>query len=142
MIVGQDTDGSMTPHDMGMGWVVNKSKEFSFIGKRSLDRSDMLRKNRKQFVGLKTIESSKMLPEGGQLVFDSNDKIPMSMQGHVTSSYYSPILGYPIALGVVKGGFGRMGQIVYCPLADGNSIPAEIVSAVFYDSDGARQNVE
>ena len=141
MIVGQDTDGSMTPYDMGLGWVVNKSKEFSFLGKRSLDRSHMLRKDRKQFIGLKTIEGSKMLPEGGQLIFDPEEQIPMSMQGHVTSSYYSPSLGHPIALGVIKGGFSRMGQIVYCPQPNGEIISAEIVNSVFYDGDGARQNV-
>ena len=141
MIVGQDTDGSMTPYDMGLGWVVNKSKEFSFLGKRSLDRSHMLRKDRKQFIGLKTIEGSKMLPEGGQLIFDPEEQIPMSMQGHVTSSYYSPSFGHPIALGVIKGGFSRMGQIVYCPQPNGEIISAEIVNSVFYDGDGARQNV-
>ena len=142
MIVGQDTDGSMTPHDMGLDWVVNNSKEFSFLGKRSLDRSDMLRTDRKEFVGLKTLEASKLLPEGGQLVFDPSEQTPMSMQGHITSSYYSASLGRPIALGLVKGGFSRMGQIVYCPQPNGNSISAEIVSSVFYDRDGARQNVE
>jgi sarcosine oxidase subunit alpha len=66
----------------------------------------------------------------------------MSMQGHVTSSYYSANLGHSIALAVVKGGLVRMGQVVYCPLADGRTIAAEIVSSVFYDPKGERHNVE
>jgi sarcosine oxidase subunit alpha len=142
IIVGQDTDGSMTPADMNMDWVVGKNKTFSFIGKRSLSRSDSARGNRKQLVGLKTVDGKEVLPEGAQVVFDPKQKIPMSMQGHVTSSYYSANLGHSIALAVVKGGLSRMGQIVHCPLADGRTIAAEIVSSVFYDAKGERQNVE
>jgi len=142
IIVGQDTDGSMTPADMNMDWVVGKNKTFSFIGKRSLHRSDTVRENRKQLVGLKTVDGQAVLPEGAQVVFDAKEKIPMSMQGHVTSSYYSANLGHSIALAVVKGGLVRMGQVVYCPLADGRTIAAEIVSSVFYDPKGERHNVE
>ena len=65
----------------------------------------------------------------------------MSMQGHVTSSYYSASLGHSIALAVVKGGHSRLGQIVHCPLADGRTIAAEIVSSVFYDPKGERHHV-
>ena len=142
IIVGQDTDGSMTPADMNMDWVVGKNKTFSFIGKRSLQRSDSVRENRKQLVGLKTIDANTVLPEGAQVVFDAKQAIPMSMQGHVTSSYYSANLGHSIALAVVKGGHSREGQKVHCPLADGRTIAAEIVSSVFYDPKGERQNVE
>jgi sarcosine oxidase subunit alpha len=141
IIVGQDTDGSMTPADMNMNWVVGKNKAFSFIGKRSLERSDSIRENRKQLVGLKTLEPSAVLPEGAQIVDDPNQPIPMAMQGHVTSSYYSASLDHSIALAVVKGGLNRMGDIVYCPAADGSSIAAEIVSSVFYDPAGERQHV-
>ncbi|MDP6190497.1 MAG: sarcosine oxidase subunit alpha, partial [Gammaproteobacteria bacterium] len=64
IIIGQDTDGSMTPADMNMDWIVGKNKAFSFIGQRSLSRSDTLRDNRKQLVGLKTIDPTIVLPEG------------------------------------------------------------------------------
>ena len=141
IIVGQDTDGSMTPGDMNMDWVVNKNKSFSFIGQRSLQRSDSIRDNRKQLVGLKTAVATDVIPEGAQIVFDKSQRIPMSMQGHVTSSYYSANLGRSIALAVVKGGHKRLGETVYCPLADGRIIAAEIVNAVFYDPKGERQNV-
>jgi len=141
IIVGQDTDGSMTPADMNMDWVVGKNKTFSFVGKRSLYRSDSVRENRKQLVGLKTLQGSDVLPEGAQVVFDAKQKIPMSMQGHVSSSYFSASLGHSIALAVVKGGHSRLGLIVHCPLADGRIIAAEIVSSVFYDPKGERHHV-
>ena len=140
IIVGQDTDGSMTPADMNMDWVVGKNKTFSFIGKRSLERSDSLRDNRKQLVGLKALNPNSVLPEGSQIVNDPKQAIPMAMQGHVTSSYYSANMGHSIALAVVKGGLNRMGDTVYCPAADGSVIAAEIVSSVFYDPKGVRQN--
>ncbi len=141
IICGQDTDGSMTPDDMNMGWAVNRNKAFSFIGKRSLERSDTTKGNRKQLVGLRTQDAATVLPEGAQIVNSLNETIPMRMQGHVTSSYFSPILGHSIALAVVKAGLSRMGDTVYCPLADGQTVAAKIVPSVFYDPSGERQNV-
>ncbi len=131
VIVGQDTDGSVTPADLGMDWIVSKTKDF--IGKRSLVRSDMLRENRKQLVGLVTEQPQKVLPEGTQLVNEPSTDYPVPMTGHVTSSYYSPILGHSIALALVKGGHSRMGASVYAPTLDGQLIEAIITSPVFYD---------
>ncbi|MEP1552592.1 glycine cleavage T C-terminal barrel domain-containing protein, partial [Paraglaciecola sp.] len=99
------------------------------------------RTDRKQFVGLKPKDPKVVLPEGAQIVFDKDQPIPMTMVGHVTSSYYSACLGYSFALAVVKGGLERMGQSVFVPLADGSTIEAEICSSVFYDPKGDRQNV-
>jgi sarcosine oxidase subunit alpha len=141
IIVGQDTDGSVHPYDLGMGWAVAQQKPFSFIGKRGMAREDCVRQNRKQLVGLKTTDPNVVLPEGAQGVFDPKAAIPMPMVGHVTSSYYSANLGRSIALGLVKGGLDRLGQEVYYPLADGRVIEAEICSTVFFDPTGERLNV-
>lgn len=139
IIVGQDTDLSMTPGDMAMDWIVSKKKDF--LGRRSLSRADTTRADRKQFVGLLTENPTEVLPEGAQLVNDPSAPIPMPMVGHVTSSYYSATLGRSIALAVVKGGHKRMDEHVYAPLADGRTIKAKIANPVFYDPEGARQNV-
>jgi sarcosine oxidase subunit alpha len=141
IIVGQDTDGSVSPQDLDMDWVVGKKKEFSYIGKRSWTRFDNKRENRKQMVGLKPKDPNFVLPEGAQIVFDKNQSIPMTMVGHVTSSYYSACMGYSFALAVVKGGINRKGESVFLPLSDGNTVEAEICSPVFYDPKGDRQNV-
>lgn len=140
IIVGQDTDGAMTPQDMNMDWVVGKNKAFSFVGKRSMQRSDCLREDRKQLVGLKTLNAKEVIPEGAQIVNDPMQTPPMDMQGHVTSSYYSACLKHSIALAMVKGGLKRMGEVVHCPLADGRTISAEIVSSIFYDPKGERHH--
>lgn len=142
IIVGQDTDGSMTPDDLNMGWCVGRTKPFSWIGWRGMNREDCVREQRKQLVGLKPIDPTQWLPEGAQLVFDTKQAIPMSMVGHVTSSYAHNSLGYSFAMGVVKGGLNRIGEHVFAPLADGSVIEAEIVSSVFFDPKGEQQNVE
>jgi sarcosine oxidase subunit alpha len=141
IIIGQDTDGSVTPQDLDMNWVVGKKKEFNYLGKRSWTRMDNQRGDRKQLVGLKPKDPNFVLPEGAQIVFEKDQAIPMTMVGHVTSSYFSACLGYSFALAVVKGGLERKGQSVFLPLADGTTVEAEICSSVFYDPKGARQNV-
>jgi len=141
IIAGQDTDGSVHPYDLGMGWAVSQQKPFSFIGKRGMAREDCVRENRKQLVGLKTTDPKVVLPEGAQGVFDPKAPIPMPMVGHITSSYWSANLGRSIAMGMVKGGLDRMGEKVYYPLADGRVVEAEICSPVFLDPKGERQNV-
>ena len=139
IIVGQDTDGSVTPDDLGMNWIVSKKKDF--LGKRSLSRSDCVRPDRKQFVGLLTKDPDIVLPEGAQLVDQPSESYPVPMIGHVTSSYWSETMGRSIALAVVKGGHSRMGASIYSTLMSGESIPATIASPVFYDPQGERQNV-
>ncbi|MYA16737.1 MAG: sarcosine oxidase subunit alpha family protein [Gammaproteobacteria bacterium] len=141
IIVGQDTDGSMTPADMGMDWAVRRNKPFGFLGDRSLALADHRRPDRPQLVGLASADGDTVLPEGGQLVDDPKHPPPVPMAGHVTSSYYSARLSRPIALGVVKGGSKRIGETVYCPLADGRVLAGMIVDPVFYDPEGERQNV-
>ena len=136
IIVGQDTDGSMTPVDLGMDWVISKTKDF--LGRRSLNRSDSVRDHRKQLVGLTSKDGKTVLPEGAQLVNDPSAEVPVPMLGHVTSSYYSSVLKKPIAMGVVKGGFSRMGGVIYASTLDGSVVELEITSAVFYDPDGEK----
>ncbi|CZF80664.1 sarcosine oxidase subunit alpha family protein [Grimontia marina] len=134
IIVGQDTDGSVTPQDLNMGWITGKQKTYSFLGRRSWSREDTSRTDRKQLVGLKCVESHKVIPEGAQAVDNPDQPVPMTMVGHVSSSYYSAVLGRSIAFGLIKDGLNRMGEYVYFPLANGKTLKAEICSSVFYDT--------
>ena len=141
VIVGQDTDGSVTPEDLGMGWAVAKGKKFSFVGQRGMARADCQRAQRKQFVGLYPLNKSFVLPEGSQIVLSRPQSLPADMVGHVTSSYDSPSLGRSFALAVVKGGLDRYGEIVEVSVGPNLWEKAEIRSPVFYDPEGARQHV-
>jgi len=147
IIVGQDTDGSMTPFDLDMAWAVSMKKPFSFIGKRSLARSDTVRTDRKQLVGLLTDDPGTVLAEGAQIIESTAIKHPMPMLGHVTSSYFSPELGRSIALAVVRDGIKRRseegsksGQNILYAWAGGKAHRVRLVSPVFVDPEGARQN--
>ncbi|MGZ8585992.1 MAG: 2Fe-2S iron-sulfur cluster-binding protein, partial [Actinomycetota bacterium] len=91
VIVGEDTDGTVTPHDLGMDWIVNPSKG-DFVGRRSLSRADLVRPDRKQLVGLLPEDPDALLPEGAQLVWEDTGRTPMPIAGHVTSSYRSAVL--------------------------------------------------
>ena len=137
IIVGQDTDGTMTPIDLQMDWIVSK-KKYDFIGKRSLYRSDTIREDRKQLVGLITENPKEVLEEGAQIVSDLSKK-PVEMLGHVTSSYYSPNLKKSIALAVVRGGKKMMGQKLLIPMED-RTINVTIVDPVFFDKENKRLN--
>ncbi|NQU57836.1 MAG: sarcosine oxidase subunit alpha, partial [Rhodospirillales bacterium] len=137
IIVGQESDGTVNPLDLGMDWIVSKKKDF--IGRRSLSRADSVREGRKQLVGLLTDNPSEVLPEGAQLVSDLKPAPPMDMIGHVTSSYYSANLGRSIALAVVKDGRNRMGETIHAPMKD-KTINCQITDPVFFDKEGGRIN--
>ncbi len=137
IIVGQDTDATMTPIDLQMNWIVSK-KKYDFIGKRSLYRSDTIREDRKQLVGLLTDNPNEVLEEGAQIVADIN-KSPIEMLGHVTSSYYSPNLKKSIALGVVRGGKNMIGQKLIIPMEKKN-INVTVSDPVFLDKENKRLN--
>ena len=138
IIVGQETDGTITPVDLQMDWIVSK-KKYDFIGKRSLYRSDTMREDRKQYVGLLTKNPNEILEEGAQIVYGPENKIPMAMIGHVTSSYYSPNLNKSIALAVVKNGKKLKGKKLYVPMKD-KTIEVTVSDPVFLDKKGSRLN--
>ncbi len=137
IIVGQDTDATMTPIDLQMDWIVSK-KKYDFIGKRSLYRSDTIKEDRKQLVGLLTENPDEVLEEGAQIVADIR-KSPIEMLGHVTSSYYSPNLKKSIALGVVRGGKNMMGQKLIIPM-ENKQINVTVADPVFLDKENKRLN--
>ena len=138
IIVGQDTDGTVTPDDVGLSWAIGQAKP-DFVGKRSLARPAMCAPQRKQLVGLLSIDPHTVLEEGAQIVETPGQRAPMRLIGHVSSSYYSAVLGRSIALALVAGGRARSGQTLYVPMPAGD-VPAQVVSPVFYDPKGARLN--
>ena len=138
IIVGQDTDGTVTPQDAGLSWAIAKSKP-DFVGIRGLKRVDLVAPGRRQLVGLKTKDTKMVLEEGAQIVADPNQPIPMKMIGFVTSSYWSENCGRSIAMGLIEGGFDKIGQTVHVPMPD-RVIEAEICKPVFFDEEGGRIN--
>jgi sarcosine oxidase subunit alpha len=139
VIVGQDTDGSVTPVDLGMNWMLSKSKDY--LGRRSLARSDCHRSGRKQWVGFRSLDDRSVVREGSQLIQDGSARPPVALQGHISSSYFSASLGHPIALGLLNDGRQRIGEELLAVDASGRSTPVQVVKPVFYDPKGERQRV-
>ena len=138
IIAGQETDGTVTPIDLQMDWIVSK-KKYDFIGKRSLYRSDTARDDRKHYVGLLTKDPNEILEEGAQIVAEVKNRPPMDMIGHITSSYYSPNLNKSIALAVVKNGKKLKGKKLFVPMAN-KIIEVTVSDPVFLDKEGTRLN--
>lgn len=134
--VGQDTDGTVTPVDLGMAGLISKKKDF--LGKRSLSRADITAPDRRQFVGLLTTDPKEVLPEGAHIVEEVLPKPPMKTVGHVTSSYFSPTLERSIALAMLENGHARIGEPVRLPLENGATVTAMVTSTTFYDPEGKR----
>ncbi len=137
IIVGQDTDGSITPLDLGLDWMIGKSKK-DFLGKRSLIRSDTVRKDRKQLVGILPTNKNEKLEEGQHIILDKEIKTPTPMLGHITSCYQSPTLGHNFALAVIKNGQSLIGTKAFASTPELKTIEVEIVEPIFYDKENSK----
>jgi sarcosine oxidase subunit alpha len=138
-IIGQDTDGTVTPQDLGMSWVVSK-KKLDFVGKRSFSRTENQRPDRKHLVGLLPVDRSVLLDEGAQVLADDDvSQLPVAMLGHVTSSYRSVALGGTFGLALVRSGRDRIGERLFA-WQDGEVVPVMVTGPVLYDQEGARRD--
>ncbi|MCO6391893.1 sarcosine oxidase subunit alpha family protein [Aliihoeflea aestuarii] len=138
IIVGQETDGTVTPNDAGLDWAIGKKKT-DFVGIRGLRRPDLVSGGRKQLVGLKTVDPNVVLEEGAQIVATPGQPMPMKMIGHVTSSYWSPNCGRSIALALVVDGRDKIGERLFVPMPD-RVIEVEVTGTVFFEESGERLN--
>ncbi|RFP89790.1 sarcosine oxidase subunit alpha family protein [Rhodobacteraceae bacterium 63075] len=140
IMIGDETDGTVIPQDLGLHWAISKKKE-DYIGKRAQERTFMQSSDRWQLVGLETVDGS-VIPDGAYAVAEGeNANGQRNVQGRVTSTYYSPTLDRGIAMGLVHKGPERMGEVIDFPGTDGTIYKAKIVDAVFYDPEGEKQNV-
>jgi sarcosine oxidase subunit alpha len=140
IMIGDETDGTVIPQDLNLNWAISKKKE-DFLGKRAMERSHMTDPERWKLVGLETVDGS-VLPDGVYAVAEGhNANGQRNVQGRVTSTYYSPTLKRGIAMGLVKHGTERMGEVIDFPGDNGAVHKARIVDPCFYDKDGEKQNV-
>ncbi|MCV2872963.1 sarcosine oxidase subunit alpha family protein [Defluviimonas sp. WL0050] len=140
IMIGDETDGTVIPQDLNLQWAISKKKE-DYLGKRAQERSFMASAERWKLVGLETLDGG-VIPDGAYAVAEGhNANGQRNVQGRVTSTYYSPTLDKGIAMGLVKHGPDRMGEVIDFPVDDGKVVKARIVDPVFYDKEGEKQNV-
>jgi sarcosine oxidase subunit alpha len=139
IMIGDETDGTVIPQDLNLDWAISKKKA-DYLGKRAQERSHMASTDRWKLVGLETLDGS-VLPEGAYAVADGvNGNGQRNVQGRVTSTYFSPTLGRGIAMGLVRHGPQRMGEVLEFPTPGRPPVRAKIVVPVFYDPEGEKQN--
>ncbi|WP_108483477.1 sarcosine oxidase subunit alpha family protein [Oceaniglobus ichthyenteri] len=140
IMIGDETDGTVIPQDLNLNWALSKKKD-DYLGKRAHLRSHMASAERWKLVGLETLDGS-VLPDGAYAkASGKNANGQQHTQGRVTSTYYSPTLNRGIAMGLVRHGPDRMGEVLEFPKIDGTVVQAKIVNPVFFDKDGEKQNV-
>ena len=140
IMIGDETDGTVIPQDLGLDWAVSKKKA-DFLGKRGQERSFLASADRWKLVGFDTLDGS-VVPDGAYIIADgTNANGQRHVQGRVTSTYHSPTLGRGIAMGLLKNGPQRMGEVIEFNKIDGGTVKARVVNPVFYDKDGEKQNV-
>lgn len=139
VMIGDETDGTIIPQDLGLDWAISKKKT-DFIGKRAQMRSHMTDPDRWKLVGLDSLDG-RVIPDGAYVVDRGrNDNDQRNVQGRVTSTYFSPTLNRPIAMGLLRHGPARMGEVVEFHMADQPPLRAQVVDPVFFDKEGVRAN--
>ena len=140
IMIGDETDGTIIPQDLNLNWAISKKKD-DFLGKRGMERTNMVSSDRWKLVGLETVDRSVL--EDGALspLPGKNANGQQETQARVTSSYYSPTLDRGIAMALVHRGPDRMGEVIEIQGKTGTPVPARIVDPVFYDKAGDKQNV-
>jgi sarcosine oxidase subunit alpha len=140
IMIGDETDGTVIPQDLGLDWAISGKKD-DFLGKRGQMRDEFRRPDRWRLVGLRT-EDGSVLEDGAYALDEgTNANGQRNVQGRVTSTYHSPMLGHGIAMGLVERGPERMGEVLRFTRIGKDPVEARIVSPVFHDPEGKAQNV-
>ena len=140
IMIGDETDGTVIPQDLGLDWAISKKKA-DYLGKRGQGRPHFHDPERWKLMGLETLDGS-VIPDGAYAVaLGTNANGQRNTEGRVTSTYYSPTLKRSIAMGLIARGPQRMGDTVTFAKVDGTEVKARIVTPVFVDKDGEKQNV-
>ena len=139
IMIGDETDGTVIPQDLNLGWAISKKKA-DYLGKRGQERTHLASPDRWKLAGFETLDGS-VIPDGSYIIADGhNGNGQRNTQGRVTSTYYSPSLKKGIAMGLIKGGMDRLGDVVEFNTLTSATVKARVVDPVFYDKDGEKGN--
>ncbi|MEZ5459780.1 MAG: glycine cleavage T C-terminal barrel domain-containing protein, partial [Steroidobacteraceae bacterium] len=131
--IGADTDGSTSPDDIGWGHI--HKRDVDFVGRRSLLRADFQRADRHQFVGFEPVDGSE-LRVGSHLRARA---ATAGTEGYVTSSGYSQTMGRWVALGMLRAGRSRIGEVLTTLSGQGRGpVLARVTLPGSYDLNGDR----
>jgi methylglutamate dehydrogenase subunit C len=136
-VAGPELDGRTTLRDIGLEALAAADKPF--VGSSLRKRRLLDDRERPSLVGLEVQGNSGIL--AGSLLFSPNKPARGDGEGWVSSATWAPALGREIALGFLKNGDARMGELVrVVDFVGGVNLTAKVVSPQFYDREGSRQN--
>ncbi|WP_439156048.1 sarcosine oxidase subunit alpha family protein [Yoonia sp.] len=136
-ITHAEIDGRTTAFDIGMDRMVSLKKDC--IGQAASRRPGLLDEEREQLVGLMPVDPAQALSAGAYLFDRGADAVRVNDQGYVTSVCHSPTLGTSLALGFLKRGRARHGEVIR--LVDhlrGIAADVTVCDPVFLDPDGGQ----
>ncbi len=140
IMIGDETDGTVIPQDLNLGWAISKKKA-DYLGKRGQERVYLASPDRWKLAGFETLDGS-VIPDGAYIPAEGhNPNGQRNTQGRVTSTYHSPTVKRGIAMGLIRGGMDRVGEVVEFTKMEGGTVKARVVDPVFYDKEGARNDV-
>lgn len=134
---GNELNGTTTALNLGMGRMVSKAKDS--IGSILSERAGLNTPDALALVGFQPVNHTETITAGAHLMTQGDVVNAANDQGYVTSAAYSPCLGHSIAIGFLKDGSNRKGEVIRAvsPLT-GSDVDVEVVSAHFVDPDGGR----
>ncbi len=134
---GNELSGTTTAGDLGMGRMLSSKKDF--IGRVMAQRPGLVDPERDVLVGLRPVDGVSRIRAGAHLLPEGAAPVAANDQGYVTSAAFSPTLGMPIALALLRRGRERHGEriVVHDPVR-GADVAAQVCDPVFVDPEGAR----
>ena len=138
-VAGSEITGWATAEDLGLGWMVPAKKPHNYVGRTMARREGLVSPDREVLVGLKAINPMEKIPAGAHLIAGGALNSPDADHGYVTATTWSPTLDAHIALGVLKRGRERHGEVLRAanPLQK-YEVMVEVADPVFYDPENAR----
>ena len=130
--LGHEVDGTVDPHDLGMGWVMSRKKA-DHLGKRAVAIRRTGPAPRRELVGV-IPDPDRQVPEGAPLT-PGGARIPT--EGLVTACVWSTVQERWLGLALLENGHSRHGETAHVRLID-DVIPVRITPPVHYDPDGER----
>ncbi|MDZ7909730.1 MAG: sarcosine oxidase subunit alpha family protein [Gemmobacter sp.] len=135
-ITHAEIHGRTTAFDIGLAKMVSPQKDC--IGRAASQRPGLSGPEREQLVGLKA-QGAVVLTAGAHLFTPGDSVERVNDQGYLTSVCHSPTLGHWIALGFLRDGRARHGQLIrVVDHLRGVDQLCEICDPVFHDPEGRK----
>ena len=136
-VAGNELNGTTTALNLGMAGMVNKRKDA--IGSVLSEREGLNQPDALCVMGFKPVNPADPLAAGSHFIGKDAVANARNDQGYMTSVCYSPHVGSSIALGFLKNGSNRKGEVLRAvnPLKN-TEVLVEVVSPHFVDPEGER----